>query len=289
MLAIVFAFVAYVAWGTGDIFGAKITRIIGGYQTAFWFYIGLIPLYVIACLLFPKGLENINLNSIIICFVLALVAAASMISFYESLRLGVASLVITISSAFPALVVPLSIFFLKEKITIYQLLAILLILAGVIFANLNLKDLKEKNFKLKAGVGYALSAFVLWGIYWTLIKIPVTQIGWAWPNLIITIFDVIMMLAFFKVKQLKLDFPKAKEVSKFLVLNPAFLGSGTLALNFGMTLGGSSSILVPIASAYPTLLIPLSYMVFKDPVTRQEIIGIIITVMGIVLLSTLSV
>src|SRR5579872_4755344 len=213
MQPIIFALLTYVGWGTGDVFGTKVTRKIGGYQTAFWFYIGLIPVYTIACLLFPTGLQNFNVQMAAVCLLLAFVAAASMISFYESLRLGAASLVITISSAFPALVVPLSIVFLKEKVTTLQIIAILMILLGVVFANLDLSDLKKGNFKLKAGVGFALAAFVLWGIYWTLIKVPVIKIGWAWPNLIITVFDVIIMSAFFKIKKLTLDFEKARQVS----------------------------------------------------------------------------
>ena len=52
MNAIFFALIAYVGWGTGDIFGAIASRRIGGYKTTFWvmltaavLFAPLIPLY----------------------------------------------------------------------------------------------------------------------------------------------------------------------------------------------------------------------------------------------------
>lgn len=45
----------------------------------------------------------------------------------------------------------------------------------------------------------------------------------------------------------------------------------------------------PIAGSYPTFFVVLAFFVFKDPITRQQILGIITTLLGIILLSVLSV
>jgi len=39
MLAIIFALIAFVGWGTGDIFGGLVSRKIGGYSTTVYYYV----------------------------------------------------------------------------------------------------------------------------------------------------------------------------------------------------------------------------------------------------------
>ena len=51
---------------------------------------------------------------------------------------------------------------------------------------------------------------------------------------------------------------------------------------------GLVSIVAPIAGANPILFIILAFIFFKDKITRQQILGIITTLIGIVLLSVLS-
>lgn len=52
---------------------------------------------------------------------------------------------------------------------------------------------------------------------------------------------------------------------------------------------GYTSIVAPIAGASPVLFVLLAPFVVKDPIIKQQVIGIIITLIGIVALSFLSV
>ena len=211
-----------------------------------------------------------------------------MITFYESLRLGSASLVGTISGAFPALVVPLSIIFLGEIVSLAQLMAIAVIMSGVIISTVNLDELKSKKIKLGQGVVLAIITMVLWGIYWTFIKIPVQQIGWAWPNLI-AVLALPAIPILMKVRGIGLNLKSFQEARLPLSLNASIIGLATLSFNFAISVGGDVAIITPIAGSYPTLYALLAYFVFKDPLKINEIAGIVLTLTGIVLLSVLSV
>jgi len=48
------------------------------------------------------------------------------------------------------------------------------------------------------------------------------------------------------------------------------------------------SVVAPIAGANPTLFVLLAFFVFKDRLTKQQILGIVLTLLGIVWLSFLS-
>jgi len=52
---------------------------------------------------------------------------------------------------------------------------------------------------------------------------------------------------------------------------------------------GLVAVVAPIASSSVTLFVVLAFIFLKDPITRQQIIGIITTLIGIVLLSIFSV
>jgi transporter family protein len=287
MQSIFFAIVSYVAWGS-NIFGTAATRKIGPYKTTFWLLLFLIPIYALFCLLFPNGLQNLTPSLFIINLGLGIIGGLSMVLYYEALRLGNASLVTTISASFPALVVILSIIFLKESVTTLQLVSILIILFGVFLSSINFKDIKDGKFKLDSGVILAVMTMVAWGIYYTFIKIPINQIGWAWPNLIASL-GYPSILIVLKVKNIKVGLKDFRPRRYFLVLNAVFLGGGLMAFNYAVGLGGDVAIITPIAASYPTLFAILAYFVFKDPITKQQIVGIITTLVGIVLLSIFSV
>lgn len=193
----------------------------------------------------------------------------------------------TISASFPAVTVVLSIIFLKESITPSQAFSILIILLGVIISSLDFRELRNRQLLTSRGVLLALITALLMGVYWTFIKIPVREIGWFWAGLI-PIFTFPLVLVFMKLRNIKLNGPKIKGSLLPLFANAVLLGIGSFGFNYAIS-KDLTAIVAPIAGSYPTLFVILAYLVFKDSITRKEIVGIIITLVGIILLSTFSV
>jgi len=287
MQPILFALISYLGWGTGDIFGTIATRKIGAYSTTFWYLIFQIFLFSFLALFFLADLQNLTLPVLVLNLALGIIGTLGLIAFYEGLRIANASLVGTIAASFAALTVVLSIIFLGETVTWPQAVSIIAIFAGIIISSLNFKELRNRNSLTNRGVLLAIATMVMWGVYWTFIKIPVREIGWFWPGFIsLSSFPIILI--FLKLRNLKLSMPNTKEAFLPLLANAVLLGVGSFSFNFALG-KGLTAIVAPIAGSYPTLFVVLVFMVFKDPITRQQITGIVVTLLGIVLLSFFSV
>lgn len=208
------------------------------------------------------------------------------IFYYEALRIGNRALVGTIASSFPAVAVILSIVFLGERVSIQQILAIIIIFIGIFLSIVDMRKFKDKILVNKATL-FAVITMFSWGIYLAFIKIPVEKIGWFWPNyLTFLLFPLIFIYA--KVKGLSIEKPTENKALIPLVVSTILVRVAELSYNFAIS-KGLVAVVAPIAGANITLFVLLAFLIFKDPITRQQIAGIITTLIGIVLLSVFSV
>lgn len=287
MPAILFALVSYLGWGIGDIFGTVATRKIGAYSATLWYLIFQFLISIPLAFFFFDNLKNLTPNLFVLNLVLGIIGTIGLVTFYEGLRIASASLVGTISASFAALVVILSVIFLKENIAPAQIISIVIIFAGMILSTLDFKDLKNKKFLTNKGIIFAILTMFLWGIYWTFIKIPVRELSWYWPGMI-SLSSFILVWLFMRQRKIKLVNFASQKASTPILLNAVLLGVGSFSFNFAIE-RGLTAIVAPIAGSYPTLFVILAFLIFKDPITRQQIAGIAITLVGIVLLSIASV
>jgi len=287
MPAIFFALISYIGWGAGDIFGAIATKKIGGYSLTFWSCIFWLLMPIPFIPFFIHELNNASLG--IIAFLLSLNALTlvGLVSFYEGLRKGPVSLVITISASFAALVVIFSTLFLGERLSISQIISIVAIIAGVILSSLNFKEIREKKLRLTTGIFLALIAMVLWGITYTFIKIPIREIGWFWSNYFFALLFPLVFL-YMRFRKIKLNLINTRNTFLSTLFNAVFIDLGGFSFNYAIS-KGLVSIVAPIAGSYPTLSVLLAFIFFKDRITKQQILGIVTTLIGIVLLSFFSV
>ncbi len=287
MQAIIYALIAYFAWGIGITFEAIAARKIESKSFSFW---GFFLAFIITSFFAPSALSktnNVSLELVGICYIIAFFMIVGAICYYEALKKGNPSLVGTIGSSFPFVTVVLSLIFLKEKITVYQILAIIVIFFGLTLSTLDINQLKKRRLVLNAGVFLALITMLCWGIYSTLIKIPINKIGWFLPNWIIfSSFPLVYL--YIKITKTKLDIPKRQDALIPVVLSIVFVRTAEFAYNLGLS-KGMASVVAPIAGANPTLFVLLAYFIFKEPLKKTQIIGIVTTLIGVILLSTLSV
>jgi len=287
MFPILFALIAFVGWGSGDIFGGVISRKIGGYSSSFWLYLfGLL----ISSLLIPffwSSLGSISPQMWLLIISLNIIGPIPVVALYEGIRVGNASLVGTMGAAFAALTVVLSVIFLGDRLSLFQTLSIIVILAGLILSSTQLKSLNFKSIFADKGVPYGLVAMVLWGIYYTFIRIPVRAIGWFWPSYF-AILGVPILLIYMRLKKIKLEKLRSSRFLVFSFLNALLLTGATFSYNFAV-MRGQTSIVAPIAGSYPILYVILTRFVFKDKLNKQQFLGILVTLVGIVALSFSSI
>lgn len=287
MLAIFFAIISYLGWGAGDVFGTAATRKIGPYSATLWYLVLQAIIFGAFTFAFISNLSSFSLTLLIFNIVLGVIGTAGLVAFYEGLRIGSASLVGTISASFAALVVILSIIFFKESITPQQTMAIIAIFLGLVFSSLDFNELKNRRLKVGKEIVLSLIAMVCWAIYWTFIKIPIREVGWFWPGYINTIASIPALYLYIKFKKVKISSINKQGAFMPIFFNAALLGIGSLSFNYALQ-KGLAAVVAPIAGSYPTLFVVLAFLVFRDKITKMQVAGIFVTLIGIVILSIAS-
>lgn len=286
MPAIFFAIVSYFGWAIGDLFATIASRKIGAYSAAFWrMALGILffSLYIPFAL---DDLKNITTTLLILNIIIGVIGVFGLVAFYEGLRTMNAALAGTIGNTFPFVAVVLSMLFLNESITVHQAIAILVILLGLILSSINLTELTRKKL-IDYKIIWPVVAAIMFGIYFAFIKIPVREIGWFWPSYI-SLATFPLLFLFMQIKGERLSKPNANKAFIPLLALSILWTLGEFSYNFAIS-RWLVSIVVPIAGSAPTLFVLLAFLFFKDPITRQQIVGIITTLIGIILLSIFSV
>lgn len=285
-MGILLAFITYIGWGTGDIFGVYASRKIGAYvATAYVFIFG----FLIASLYLPFAWNDIHKITpvlFVVNFVFGLGFLLANFLINEAFKRSNASLVGIIVQSFPAVLLILSTIIFKDTLTTKQAMWTIVIFVGVAVCTINFHDIKTSKIFTDVGILFAIIAACLLAIYFTFLRVFAGVYGWFWPNYISYLaFPVALFLIkhIFKVKE-KITFPKSNKILFATFLSAFLIRGADITLNFGVS-NGLAAIVAPIASASPTLFITLSSLIFKDPITKQQKIGIGICLLGIVLLS----
>lgn len=287
MPPIFFAIISYLAWGIADLFGTITSRRIGSYSTTVWYLVLGFPIFILIAPFFIHNLQFLTPTMLIFNIFLGIVGAGGFVCFYEGLRIEHPSLVATIAASYGAIAAIFSIFFFQESLNLNQVIDIITIFLGVVIVSLDFKELIKIKISSSNGIALALGAMLLWAIYWAFIKIPIRQVGWFWPN-VISSFSFLVILLFMKFRNIKLIHPNYNGAALPLLTMTLLQEIGALSLNYAISIG-QTAIVAPIAGSAVTLFVVLAFLFFKDPITRQQILGIITTLVGIILLSVFSV
>ncbi len=279
MLPIILAIIALVSWGTADIFGGLVGRKINGYSVGVWTFI---INSILATLIMPFMPINstITTTSLIIMILLGALGILPFMMLYESINKGNASINGTIAAAYGVVSILIAAIFLHSKINVITGILILFVFVGVVLVSINFKSTSLKTIFKDKGVPYALMACLLWGIYYAFIKIPISTLGWFIPAYVTWLTFPIGIL-YMKIRKIPLVLPPTNKLRLYQLLNALLILTGIFAFNYALTLS-SIPIVVGISSGYPLLFVIIASLVFKDKLDKQQLIGLIIGLIGII-------
>lgn len=287
MQAIIFALISYFTWGIGAFVEAMVARKLNSYSLIFWGFI-LSALTLSFYAFFQTTFLNFLTPDILtLNIILGAVLIAGSIIYFEAYKITNRAIVGTIAQSFPAVTVILSLIFLNEKVSIYQTIAIITIFAGMFLSVFDINEFRRNTFSINKGFLFAIIAMVCWGAYFAFIKIPINKLGWFWPNYFsFLLFPLIFI--YMRIKGIRLEKPTKNKALFLIIISTVLVRVAEFSYNFAIS-KGLVAIVAPIAGANLTLFAVLAFLIFKDPIKKQQIFGIITTLTGIVLLSILSV
>lgn len=270
-------------WGIGDFLAKFSIDKIGPLRTFLW--VQLLGLLALIALIpfFPFAIPT-DWLSLGLILVAGLLNATSFLAFYRGFEVGKMSIVSPIAGSACAVTVILGILFLGEQLTQTQGIGVLLIIAGIIAASVNLREFAKKSkIPISAGVPEAVYSMFGWGIMWFVITS--VERGTPWlpvmlgTRLIGFVLALILAAAKGGVIQKKKPLPVA-----------AFSGSalfdviGFVAVAAALT-SNLSSIVVPVAHAYPAITVLLALIVLGEKPSKSQLIGAAAILAGIVAVS----
>ena len=285
-MAILLAALAHLGYAIGDLFGVVSSRRIGAKATTFWVYFVLLMVFSFASFYFWDQVSLLTPEVVFLNIVLSAAVLFGYLAFVEALRIGNVPLVGAIAGAFPAIVVILSILFYKERLSLGQGLAITGVILGIILSSVDIKNTLKRALHFDRSIKLSLIAFLAWGIFFTFIRTPIETYGWFWANYISTIVGVALAAA---IGYRAISLKEIKKPANYIpaVATGLLTGGGTVAFSVAIETG-ASSIVAPIAGSYPALFALLAYILFKERLTPQQLVGVVITLISIIVLAVLS-
>lgn len=278
-----------VGWGSGDIFGAYASRKIGAYNATFYAFFFAIVMATFALPFFVDDLHKLTLPLVLANLGLGQFYTLGNFFVNEGFKEANAAIVGIIMQSFPALVLIASHLIFDDPITGTQVLWIIVVFVGVIFLSLDFKELRQQELKFNRGVKFGLTAALMFAAYFTFFRVFADQYGWFLPNYIsfLTLPVALMLSRLFIHEENRLVLIRDPKIFLFTFMAAFLLRSGDMAMNIGIT-EGYTVVVTTMAAAAPVLFVVLSAIVFKDKISRQQAVGVIITLVGLVGLTVLA-
>lgn len=272
-----YALLAAVFWGVGQIFVKKGLKDISAlFNNALATIIGF-------AIFIPFALSHtVNFDKFWQLLPFTIIVSALFISYYYAIGRGQLALTGTVVGTYPFVTVLLSLLFLGENPSVFQLLAISIIIVGTVLVAW--PDKIQKKVILGSWLIWALLAVFMIGTADFLIKVLINQsdvytylFTYGFGSLIAT---AILVLIDKKGRQLP-------RFSKKTYL-PTLIGVGMVEFGFFVfhlaVNEGLISLVSPISGIYVAITAVLAWLILKEHISKKHAIGIGLAALGVILI-----
>jgi drug/metabolite transporter (DMT)-like permease len=169
-----------------------------------------------------------------------------------------------------------------QRLSTLQSCGVFMIISGAMLASLNWNDIKNKSFRLSAGVKETVLGAFFFGVFWNISEVISEKIGWLLTTLFVKIGIILFLLLFSFLIKRELYLKKATTKTKVMVVLMGIIEAGAVAIvNFGLTIG-DAILITPIASALSVVTITMAIIFLKDKITKLQGLGIFSAICGII-------
>lgn len=281
-LGVLFGILSMLAWGIGDFFLAKVSKITNPLRIAFWNQVIGVAFLTIPLIFFfePKTFTPWILLSLVIVSILNL---SGFLTFCKAFRIGPVSIVGPVANSYAALAAVLGILLLRESITLVRGVGILLVILGAVLGSIRMTDLRKLKFKMSSkGVPYALSTFLTWGVSFFWVADLVKRLGWFMPSYLLGVGVFVCILVYAGIRRENLRFPR--QATYPMIGSSILFATAYLSYSAGL-FTDAVSVVAPIAAAAPIVLVVLARLFLKERLETNQQIGVMMLLIGIIALS----
>ena len=284
ILVVILALISHVSYALNDMSGAMASRKFDGKAMSLMSWMVGAVLYTVMA---PFLITNtFYLWPTVVAGFTGVWFAIAYPIFLKALEKGNATLVGVIAGTFPLWTVVFSLLLYGEKLTSTESVVIGIIMIGIVLSALHLTTKTRLHNLLNKHTFLALIVSLMWGFGFAIIKYPTERIGWFNTSFMNSMLGALTSMIWLypacrgKVKAI------FKKYKAYPIVNSATGTAGTLAYTYALT-RGNASLVAPIAGSYSGLFAVLSYLVFKEKLTRIQTLGVLIILGGVISLSVI--
>ncbi len=286
MIAIVAGLGSMVGWGSADFFAKKTIDIIGDLKTLFWAQlIGIVPL--ICIFLSHPNVPQLHQFDPLFLVLLGIVSALSYLPLYRGFGKGEVSLLSPIFASYSVILVILSALFLNETISSHQLVAILIVFAGILIISSNPMELrshlKSKTFHLN-GMSEVLFAMLVYSFWLFFLDKFLQDKSWVFPLLIIRVVAVATLLMYALVSHVNLSVTN-RGLWKFLICIGIFDVAAFSFVSYGFSNSTHTSVIAVLSATFSVPTIILAALFLKEKIRLYQAFAISLILLGIILVT----
>jgi len=278
------ALATVVIWGLGTLISKPATMRLGTRRMLAFIAVFEGGAYLALFVVFGTSWPTSDLYGIVAGFLAALTGTLGYIFYYEGILVGSVGLMGTVTAAYPAPTILLSLWLLGESINAAQATGIVLVLVCVIV--LSREPRSARPGKTSAAV-FAFMAFVSWGLWGYFAKVAVDSIGegnlfgfYALSNALV--IGVFILLT----RNRPHDAPHAARgrALTFGLLDVACGAGGVIVLTFAYALG-PASLVSAVTGSYPLVSTLAAHFLLKERFGWKEAIALGLFIPGILLIA----
>lgn len=238
--------------------------------------------YLVLFLLLRTPIGSMDAGVMISAFLAGVTGILGYVFYYEGIRTGTVGLLGTVTAAYPAPTVLLSLAFLNETFLPGQVVGIVLVLACVVV--LTWEPRKTRTNPRRA-VAMALLAFLAWGLWGYFAKVAV--VGFGEGNLFgfYALANAIVLSGYMIATRGRMHEADPARSTWFLGLVTMALGAGgVVALTLAYS-RGQAGLVSSVTSSYPVISTIAAHFLLKERFGLKEGIAVAMFVIGIVMIS----
>ena len=285
-MSVLFGLVTALCWGLADFAVAIVSRRLTAFQTTVGMHIGSV-IYAGILVIVTAALGDFPVSELWPFVLIGLFGCAGYLAFFKALNIGPLSIVSPIVSGYAVITVILAVVVLAERPSPLQILAIIVVFAGVGLASTDLRSLKSSGLgtSWSRGILLAVVAMVLIGGYVFAIAYFADEFGWLVPIFLVRVFSTIFFLGGTAAAR----YPLLANVTGPLAIAMLLIGvvetSGYISFSFGVRIA-DTSLVATIASAYALVPIALGFVFLGERPVANQWVGIALVIAGLALLGT---
>ncbi|OGK57413.1 hypothetical protein A3J15_04045 [Candidatus Roizmanbacteria bacterium RIFCSPLOWO2_02_FULL_38_10] len=275
----IFSLTAALFWGVAQLLVkqslSRVTPLVNNFIYDVIFFV------IIGCLAINNGI-NFQLLPSIAPFTILI--AFCYLSYYFILKKGLLSLTGTIMASYPIFTLILAFFLLTDKLSVLQLLAIIIVILGMILISLPRDKISLASLKKQSWFYWASLYAILAGLGDFTSKVAIDK-----SDLYTFLFALSLSFLFTSLIYIAVD-KKNRMPLKFSFDQYKYSLFGNLLMVFGMLAfytalsAGMVSLVTPISSTYAAITVLLSIKFLHEKINKLQSFAIILLVFGIILI-----